>query len=56
MTTIYLSKQKALDAAPKAIKKISFTGCLANNAGIFLIIEEAKETVLNFPQGIVKLF
>ena len=38
-----LSKQKALDADPKAIQKINFAGNLEQQATIFFIIEEAKE-------------
>ena len=42
MIAIDLSKQQALDADPKAIEQISFTGNLAKQAAIFFIIEEAK--------------
>ena len=56
MIVIDLIKQQALDADPKAIQQINFTGNLAQQATIFFIIEEAKETVLNFSQGIVKVF
>ena len=48
MTAIDLSKQQALDSDPKATQQINFTGNLENNAVIFLFIEEAKETVLDF--------
>ena len=51
----YLSKQQKLDADPKAIQQIIFNGNLKNNATIFFIIEEAKETVLDLAKGIVKL-
>ena len=53
--TIDLSKQQALDADPKAIQQINFTGNLDRAAGatMFFIIEEAKETVLDFAQGTV---
>ena len=45
---IDLSKQQALDADPKAIPQINFTGNLErdNVAAMFFIIEEARETVL----------
>ena len=41
---IDLSKQQALDADPKAIQQVNFTGNLSgnNNTLIFFIIEEAK--------------
>ena len=51
-----LSKQQALDADPKAIKQINFTGNLdrAGNTRSYFILEEAKETLLDFSQGTVK--
>ena len=57
MITIYLSKQQALNADPKAIQQINFTGNLErdNGAIIFFIIEEAKETVLDFLQRTVEV-
>ena len=55
--TIDLSKQQALDADPKAIQQINFTGNLerTRNITMFFIIEEGKETVLDFSQGTVKV-
>ena len=53
---IDLSKQKELDCDPKAIQQISFTGNLENESTTFFIIEEVKETVLDFSQGTVKAF
>ena len=54
-----LSKQQKLDAYPKAIKQINFLGNLDREEGttttMFLIIEEAKETVLDFSKGTVKV-
>ena len=57
MITIDLSKQQALDADPKAIQQINFTPNLdwAGNTRIFFILEEAKETILNFSEGTVKV-
>ena len=52
---IDLSKQQALDSDPKAIQQINFTGNLENESTIFFIVEEAKETVLDFSQGTVKV-
>ena len=58
MIAIDLSKQQALDGDPKAIQQINFTGNLAwaEGATIFFVNEEAKETVLDFSQGTVKVF
>ena len=57
MTAIDLSKQQALDADPRAIQQISFTENLdrAGNTRIYFILDEAKETVLDFSRGTVKV-
>ena len=57
MIAIDLRKQQALAADPKAKQKINFTGNLERDNGtkMFFIIEEAKETVLDFSQGTVKV-
>ena len=57
MITIYLSKLQALNAEPKAIQQINFTGNLERDNGeiIFFIIEETNETVLDFLQRTVKV-
>ena len=56
MIEIDLRKQQALDADPRAIRQINFTENLerAGNTTMFFIIEEAKETVLDFSQGTAK--
>ena len=54
MIPIDLSKQQAFHADP--MQKINFTGNLKQQATIFFIIEEAKETVLDFSQGTIKVF
>ena len=57
MIAVDLCKQQALDADPRANQQINFTANLdrAGNTGIYFILEEAKETKLNFPQGSVKI-
>ena len=54
---IDLSRQQGLDAGPRAIQKINFTSNLdrTGNTTTFFIIEEAKEAVLGFSQGTVKV-
>ena len=49
LIAIDLSKQQALDANPKAIQQINFTGNLdrPRQTTLFFIIEEAKETILD---------
>ena len=57
MIAIYLSKQQALDADPKAIQQINFTANLdrAGNTRFYFILEEAKETVFEFSKGAIKV-
>ena len=57
MTAVDLSKQQALDVDPTAIKKINFTANLDRdgNTTMLFIIEESKETILDFSQGTVKV-
>ena len=54
---INVSKQQRLDLDPKAIQPINYTGnqYQDSNTDMFLIIEEAKETILNFSTGTVKV-
>ena len=58
MIAIDLSKEQALDADSKAIQQINFTENLdrAGNTRIYFILEEVKETVLDFSQRTVKVF
>ena len=65
MIAIDYSKQQALNPDPKVRQQINFTGNLIhkNNDGqdkndstiMFLIIEEVKETILDFSHGTVKV-
>ena len=57
MIAVDLSKQQALDADPKAIQQINFTANLdrAGSTRFYFILEEAKETILDFSQGTVKV-
>ena len=52
-----LSKQQALDADPRAIQQINFTANLdrAEDTRVYFNLEEAKETILDFSQGTVKV-
>ena len=66
MIAIGLGKKQPLDADPKTIQEINFAGNLIRqntesqnineNAIMFFINEEAKETILDFLQGTVKVF
>ena len=57
MIAIDLSKQQALDAAPRGIQQINFTANLdrARNTRVYFILEEAKEIILDFSQGTIKV-
>ena len=57
MIAVDFSKQQVLDADPKAIQQINFTANLdrAGNTRIYFILEEAKETVLEFLQETEKV-
>ena len=57
MIVVDLSKQQALDVDPRAIQQINFTANLdrAGNTRFYFILEEAKETILDFSQGTVKV-
>ena len=61
MIAIDLSKQQVLDVDPKAIQQINLTENLNqgedvnDNITMFFITEEAKETILDFSQGTVKV-
>ena len=57
MIAVDLSQQQALDADPRAIQQINFTANLdrAGNTSVYFILEEAKEAILDFSQGTVKV-
>ena len=59
LIAVDLSKQKALDADPRAIQRIVFQGVVivANNSEIrlYTILEKSKETILAFCKGTTKV-
>ena len=54
MIAIDLRKQQALDTDQKAIQQTNFIVKLDRAAATFFVIEEAKETTLDYSQGTVK--
>ena len=50
-----LSKQKALDADSRAIQQIIFTGKASAGVMIYYILEQSKETKLEFSEGTTKV-
>ena len=56
LIAVDLSKEKALDADPKAIQQIIFTGKVDDEAlTFFYILEKSKETMLQFSKGTTKV-
>ena len=59
MITIDLSKAQALDPDSKAMQQVNSMGKLTQdgnaNATVFYIMEEAKETQLDFSNGTIKV-
>ena len=57
MITIDLSQRQVLDVDPRAIQQINFAANFdkAGNTTMFFVIEEAKETLLDFSKGTVKV-
>ena len=59
LIAVDLSKQKALDADPRAIQQIVFQGVVEGAAGtkirLYTILEKPKETILEFAKGTAKV-
>ena len=55
LTPVYLSKKKALDADPKAIQQANFTGKADNTIRVYYVLEQSKETILEFSKGTTKV-
>ena len=58
MIAIDLSKLQALEACPKVIQQISFTGNLARDGDAereFFIVEETKEISFDFPEETMRV-
>ena len=50
-----LSKQKALDEDSRAIQQIIFTGKASTDVMVYYILEQSKETILQFSKGTTKV-
>ena len=55
LVAVDLSKQKELDADPRAIQQIEFKYMLGTNSTIYWVLEKSKETILEFYKGTVKV-
>ena len=51
-----LSKQKELDADPRAIQQIEFKYMLETDSTIYWVLEKSKEILLEFYKGTVKVY
>ena len=56
LVAVDLSKQKELNADPRAIQQIEFKYMLGTNSTIYLVFEKSKETILEFYKGTVKVY
>ena len=55
LIAVDLSKQKELDADPRAIQQIKFYGMLTTNSQVCSVLEKSKEAVLEFYKGTAKI-
>ena len=55
LIAVDLSKQRELDADPRAIQQIEFIGMLKTRSNVFKILEKSKETILEFYKGTAKV-
>ena len=56
LVAVDLSKQKELDADPRAIQQIEFKYMLRTNSTIYWVLEKSKETISEFDKGTVKVY
>ena len=56
LVAVDLSKQKELDADPKAIQQIELKYMLGTNSTIYFVLEKSKETKLELYKGTVKVY
>ena len=56
LVAVDLSKQKELDAHPRAIQQIEFKYMLGTNSTIYWVLEKSKETISDFYKGTVKVY
>ena len=55
LIAVDLSKQKELDADPRAIQQIECLGNLPVSSNILMVLEQSKETTLEFYKGTAKV-
>ena len=55
LIAVDFSKQRELDADPRAIQQIEFNGMLKTRSNVFTILEKSKETILEICKGTSKV-
>ena len=56
LVAVDLSKQKELDADPRAIQQIEFNYMLGTDLTIYWVLKKSKETILEFYKGTVQVY
>ena len=56
LVAVDLSKQKELEADPRAIQQIDLKYMLEINSTIYWVLEKSQETILEFYKGTVKVY
>ena len=56
LVAVDISKQKELDADPRATQQIEFKYMLETNSTIYWVLEKSKETISEFYKGTVKVY
>ena len=55
LVAVDLSKQKELDADPRAIQQIEFKYMLETDSTIYWVLKKSKETIIEFYKGTLKV-
>ena len=55
LIAVDLSKQRELDADPRAIQQTELIGMLKTRSNVFTILEKSKQTILEFYKGTAKV-
>ena len=56
LVAVNLSKQKELDADPRAIQQIELKYIIETSSNIYWVLEKSKETILEFYKGTIKVY
>ena len=56
LIAVDLSKQKELDADPRAIQQVEFKYMIGTSSIIYWVLEKSKETILEFYEGTAKVY